>query len=260
MAINTEATVPERLARSAGQQPLYSTLADILSREIHEGKYLPASTLPSEKELTERYGVSRQTVRFALRMLRDKGLISSYPGIGTIVRETVQKQGRFNAVNSTEDLLQFVGNTEMHALSIREVVVDGLLAEQIECKPGLLMSEATFLRKTPGSDLPMSYVRIYVPPRFAAAQVKPAVSNSPVYQNIEKMFNLRVREIRQDVTATVLDEELAEVLQAPVGEAALQITRFYYDANQSLVQVTVSYYPRSRYTQSARFRVADDAA
>lgn len=258
MAINTEATVQERLARSAGQQPLYSTLADILSREIHEGKYLPASTLPSEKELTERYGVSRQTVRFALRMLRDKGLISSHPGIGTIVRETVEKQGRFNALNSTEDLLQFVGDTEMHALSIREVVVDAQLAEQIECKPGLLLSEATFVRKMPGSNLPMSYVRIYVHPRYAAAQVKPAVSNSPVYQNIEKMFNLRVREIRQDVTATVLDEELAEVLQAPVGEAALQMTRFYYDGNQSLVQVTVSYYPRSRYTQSARFRVSDD--
>lgn len=256
--MNTEAAVQERLARSAGQQPLYSALADILSREIHDGKYLPASTLPSEKELTERYGVSRQTVRFALRMLRDKGLISSHPGIGTIVREPVQKQGRFNAVNSTEDLLQFVGDTEMHALSIREVVVDAQLAGQIECKPGQLMSEATFLRKTPGSDLPMSYVRIYVHPRYAAAQVKPPVSNSPVYQNIEKMFNLRVREIRQDVTATVLDADLATVLQATPGEAALQMTRFFYDGNQSLVQVTVSFYPRSRYTQSARFRVADD--
>jgi GntR family transcriptional regulator len=260
MAINSEVAVQERLGRSAGQQPLYAALAEILAREIHEGKYPPACTLPSEKELTERYGVSRQTVRFALRRLRDQGLISSHPGIGTIVREPMQEQGRFKALNSAEDLLQFVGDTQMHALSIRDVIVDAQLAEQIECKPGLLLSEATFLRKTRGAELPMSYVKIYVPPRYAAAQTKPPVSNTPVYQNIEKMFNVRVREIRQDVTATILDEELAAVLMATPGEAALQMTRFYYDANQSLVQVTVSFYPRSRYTQSARFRVEDDEA
>ena len=259
MAINTEAA-PERLARSAGQQPLYSTVAEMLSREIQEGKYPPASTLPSEKELTERYGVSRQTVRFALRMLRERGLVSSHAGIGTIVREPIRTEGRFKALNSAEALLQFVENTEMHAMSIREVVVDAQLAELTECKPGLLLSEATFVRKTPGEDLPMSYVKVYVSPRFAAAQQKPPVSNTPVYRNIEKLFNVRVREIRQDVTATVLDEELAAILKTSVGEAALQMTRFYYDANQQLLQVTVSYYPRSRYTQSARFRVEDDDA
>ncbi|AQH01520.1 GntR family transcriptional regulator [Burkholderia sp. KK1] len=259
MATNTDAA-PERLARSAGQQPLYSTLAEMLAREIHEGKYPPASTLPSEKELTERYGVSRQTVRFALRMLRERGLISSHPGIGTIVREPAQEQGRFKALNSAEALLQFVENTEMHAQTVRDVIVDAQLAQQIECKEGLLLSEATFVRKSPGNDLPMSFVKVYVPPRFAAAQQKPAVSNSPVYQNIEKMFNVRVREIRQDVTATILDDELAATLQTAPGEAALQMTRFYYDANQQLLQVTISYYPRTRYTQSARFRVADDGA
>jgi DNA-binding GntR family transcriptional regulator len=62
------------------------------------------------------------------------------------------------------------------------------------------------------------------------------------------------------VTATVLNEELASILKTSVGEAALQMTRFYYDANQQLLQVTISYYPRSRYTQSARFRVADEDA
>ncbi|WP_158906998.1 GntR family transcriptional regulator [Burkholderia sp. L27(2015)] len=258
MAINTETATSEHLARSEGQQPLYSTLADMLSREIHDGRYPPASTLPSEKELKERYGVSRQTVRFALRMLRERGLISSHPGIGTIVREPVRNQGRFKALNSAEALLQFVENTEMHASSLREVIVDAALAELIECKPGLLLSEATFVRKTPGDDLPMSYVKIYVPPRYAAAQQKPAVSNTPVYQNIEKMFNVRVREIRQDVTATVLDDELAGILKTEPSEAALQMTRFYYDENQQLLQVTISYYPRSRYTQSARFRVADE--
>jgi DNA-binding GntR family transcriptional regulator len=102
----------------------------------------------------------------------------------------------------------------------------------------------------------MSYVLIYVHPRYAAAQETPQVSSRPIYQNVERMFGVRVHEIRQDVTATVLDEQLATVLQAKPGEAALQITRFFYDDSKSLIQVSVSYYPSSRYTQSARFRAS----
>lgn len=254
MALGTPANERKGLRRAVGGAPLYASLASLLEQDIRDGRFKPGSTLPSEKELTERHGVSRQTVRQALRMLRDQGLISSHPGIGTIVRQPAPQQDLFTAVNSTEQLLQFVGNTEMHRVSTQEVVLSRELASLIECRPGLHLSEVTFLRRTPGTPLPMSFVRIYVPLRFAPAQDTPQVISSPIYQNIERMFGVRVEEIRQDVTATVLDDELADVLQAKVGEAALQITRFYYDANQQMVQVTISYYPSSRYRQSARFR------
>lgn len=246
------------IAAGPGRQPLYASLAAMLTRDIQGGKYPPSSTLPSEKELTERYGVSRQTVRQALRSIREQGLISSHPGVGTIVRGRPSGQTRFSSVNSIEDLLQFVGNTEMHAVSLSEVTVDAKLAEQLECKEGLLLSKAVFLRKTPDSDLPMSCLLIYVHPRFAEAQKTPPMSNTPIYKNIERLFGVRVHEVRQDISATVLDAELASLLVAQPGEAALQIKRFYYDVNGALVQTTISYYPADRYTQSARFRATSD--
>ncbi|MFS8977165.1 GntR family transcriptional regulator [Cupriavidus necator] len=244
------------LLTAGGRQPLYTTLANILTNDIQEGKYRPSSTLPSENELAQRYGVSRQTVRQALRAVREQGLISSHPGIGTIVREPVQRDDVFSAVNSISDLLQFVENTEMHAVSTREVVTDERLARLLNTKPGLLLSEAGFLRKTPGGALPMSYVLIYVPPRYAAAQHRPPVSNTPVYKSIEKMFGVRVSEIQQHTTATILDDELARILQAEPGSAALQMVRFFYDANQGMIQASISYYPHDRYTQTVRYRAA----
>jgi DNA-binding GntR family transcriptional regulator len=247
-------------AGGPGRQPLYAALAALLARDIQEGKYRPLSTLPSEKELTERYGVSRQTVRQALRSVRDLGLISSHAGVGTIVREPATRQTTFSSVNSIEDLLHFVGNTEMHAVSLAEVTVDAALARELECKEGLLLSAAAFVRKTPGSDVPMSYVVIYVHPRFAAAQVTPPLSNTPIYKNIERLFNVRVHEVRQDISATVLDAELARTLQAEEGTPALLIRRFYYDVNGALLQTSISYYPSDRYTQSARFRASNDMA
>lgn len=244
----------DQLARGVGRQPLYAALSEVLIRDISSGKYPPLSTLPTEQELTELYGVSRQTVRQALRVLRDRGLISSHPGIGTIVREVASHREAFHAVNSTEDLLQFVGNTQMHAVSKQEVVATPQLAAAIGCKVGQLMSVAGFLRKLPSAELPMSYVLIYVNPMYAKAQETPQISNVPIYQRIEQLFNVRVHEIQQDTTATLLDEELAGLLKTDSGEAALKITRYFYDVNQSLLQVSISFYPSSRYTQSARFR------
>ncbi|KQP49129.1 GntR family transcriptional regulator [Pseudorhodoferax sp. Leaf274] len=241
------------LDAGVGRQPMYAALATVLVRDIEEGRYPPESTLPSEKELGERYGVSRHTVRQALREVRDRGLISSQSGVGTIVRSGA-RGSLFRAVNSVESLLQFVETTEMHALSRSEVKVDEALAQQLGFAKGLLLSQASFVRKTHGETLPMSYLLIYVPPRFAAAQDTPVVSSSPIYKNIERLYGVRVHEIQQDITATSLNQELADILQAAPGTAALEIRRFYYDQNETLLQATVSYYPAGRYIQSGRFR------
>lgn len=250
---------PERPTRGLGRPPLYAAVSELLIKDIASGKYKPSSTLPTEQEMTEMYGVSRQTVRQALRVLRERGLISSHPGIGTIVRAAVAESETFRAVNSTSDLLHFVGTTEMHATSRRELQVSAELAQILGCRPGQLMSEASFLRYSPSAELPMSYVLIYVHPMYAQAQDTPAISNTPIYQRIEQLFGIKVHEIQQDVTATLLDEPLAELLKTSPGEAALKITRSFYDINQTLVQVSISYYPSSRYSQSARFRATDSS-
>ncbi|WP_248796456.1 GntR family transcriptional regulator [Pseudomonas sp. MWU13-2105] len=250
---------PDRPTRGGGRQPLYAAVSELLIRDIASGKYKPSSTLPTEQEMTELYGVSRQTVRQALRVLRERGLISSHPGIGTIVRSSVSESETFRAVNSTSDLLHFVDTTQMHSISLRELKTSVELAKTLGCRSGQLMSEAGFLRYSPGAELPMSYVLIYVHPMYAQAQVTPSVSNTPIFQRIEQLFNIKVHEIQQDVTATILDDDIAELLKTTPGEAALKITRSFYDINQALVQVSVSYYPSSRYSQSARFRATDSA-
>jgi DNA-binding GntR family transcriptional regulator len=136
--------------------------------------------------------------------------------------------------------------------------VDAALARKLECREGLLLSEVAFLRKTADSHVPVSYVLIYVHPRFAEAQKTPPVSNTPIYKNIERLFGVRVHEVRQDISATVLDAALAKTLAASPGDPALEIKRFFYDVNGSLLQTSISYYPSDRYTQSARFRATSD--
>ena len=65
--------------------PLYYQVEVALRRAIEAGQ-MPDGRLPTEEELVERYGVSRITIRTALRRLEEDGLIERHRGRGTFVR------------------------------------------------------------------------------------------------------------------------------------------------------------------------------
>ena len=68
-----------------GKQSIYRQIHDILLGEIENGMYDEAGMLPSEKELCSRFDVERNTVRKALQILVNEGLISKKPGYGTVL-------------------------------------------------------------------------------------------------------------------------------------------------------------------------------
>jgi GntR family transcriptional regulator len=67
--------------------PLYVQLADVLRGMIASGELQPRSTLPSESYLQQEQGVSRGTVRMAIAILRDEGLVITIGGRGTFVKD-----------------------------------------------------------------------------------------------------------------------------------------------------------------------------
>src|SRR5262245_58544687 len=69
------------------QAPLYRRIAAELRQKITGGELPPGSRLPTEPELVERYGVARNTIRLAIGLLANEGMISTTPGRGTFVRD-----------------------------------------------------------------------------------------------------------------------------------------------------------------------------
>lgn len=66
-------------------EPLYRQLAELLRSQIRSGKYQPGDRLPSEATLQQEHGLARDTVRAALDLLREEGLVVTFPGRGTFV-------------------------------------------------------------------------------------------------------------------------------------------------------------------------------
>lgn len=71
--------------RHSSPVPVYVQLADILTRMIEAGEMKPDYPIPSEPALQQRYGVARNTVRQAIALLRERGLVYTVPARGTYV-------------------------------------------------------------------------------------------------------------------------------------------------------------------------------
>jgi GntR family transcriptional regulator len=70
-----------------GPTPVYLQLAAILRARIEAGEIPPGRALPSETTLMGEYGLARETVRKAVRVLRDEGLVQIVQGRGAFVTE-----------------------------------------------------------------------------------------------------------------------------------------------------------------------------
>ncbi|SHN23701.1 GntR family transcriptional regulator [Cryptosporangium aurantiacum] len=64
---------------------LYRQLADLLRADIRSGVYGPGTPIPSEAKLIASHGIGRNTVRLAMEVLRDEGLVVTRQGRGTFV-------------------------------------------------------------------------------------------------------------------------------------------------------------------------------
>lgn len=71
----------------ADPRPPYLQIASALRQAIQDGRYEAGELLPSARVLSEQYGVAIMTVRSAIRLLREEGLVQSWQGKGAIVRE-----------------------------------------------------------------------------------------------------------------------------------------------------------------------------
>ena len=233
---------------------LHRLLADSLRDDIGAGRHPPGSTLPTEDELRERHGVSRHTIRQALQALKDEGLIASRAGVGTIVLAQAPESRFFNAIGSAGELLQFVGTTEMHVLSRLQFCADESQAAVLRCEHGQPWVEFCILRRIPGQDRPLHYLQAFLPPEFAGVVGRRKVLRQPIHRMVEEASGLRIVDVLQEITAARLPADMARALEAPEGEAAMRISRYYSDAQGRVVTIGIGHYPSGRYVQRARFR------
>ena len=87
-------------------EPRYAQIARDITGGMTSGRFPVGSILPTELELCDQYGVSRHTIRAALRQLQDLGLVSRRKRAGTRVEAVRRSSGYNQSLASVEEVLE----------------------------------------------------------------------------------------------------------------------------------------------------------
>jgi DNA-binding GntR family transcriptional regulator len=235
-------------------QSKYSLIASELVEQIRAGHYRPGDLLPSEPELTRRFGVSRHTVRTALRSLYEKGLVVSQRGRGTIV-QTAPASPRFTHVcDSIEDVLQYAAATPRQVLSRKRRIADEALAEWLGCTPGYAWWEIHTCRRPEAGGPFVASSMIWVPDQFADAVAEIETTDDPLFVVIERLHRCNFAQIRQTLSIANATAREAADLEVDTGEAVMCVERRFVDERGGLIEVARTVHPAETFRYETTLR------
>lgn len=237
------------------KRPLYQSVAEKLSQAIQEGTYPIGSMLPTEAELCAQFGVSRQTIREATRLLLQLGLVSRHQGVGTRVQRATVAEAYVQRLERLPDIWQYVKETRRKLLRIGDVAASKARVPL----PGdqtLRWRMLEGLRFVGDETRPIAWTQVYVHPKYAAVTDAKDRDLVPVYSLIERRFGLKPSSVRQEISAVAITGEMATHLRVAAGSPGLSVLRQYSSTEDEIFEVSLSVHPADRYHYTMQLDLA----
>jgi DNA-binding GntR family transcriptional regulator len=235
-------------------RPRYQTIAERLLSEIAAGKHPVGGLLPTEIDLCRRFHASRYTVRAALRVITEKGLLSRRPGAGSMVMASAQPAVFTQTLNSLGEILSYPAETYRDGSTTAELVADRKLATLLGCAVGTRWFRISGVRRSNEIALPLAWQDIYLLPRFSGVERSPTLDHEPVYAQLERLFGQTTECARLELFPSRVPRSVAPMLKVKVGSPALTIIRRYIDKEGQNFETTVTVHPEGRFNYSMEFR------
>jgi GntR family transcriptional regulator len=216
-----------------------------LAEAIASNRFPVGSDLPSEAALSLQYGVSRFTVREALRRLADSGLIVRRHGSGSRVIADRPKQAYLFTLDSESDVLRYAAETTMQ-LSSKVGTVSRRLADDLDLYKRDEWIQLNGVRYSPtGERIGLVIVCLRAEHADVASTLEKPIRQA-IYAEILGEIQRPLVSIEQRISATLLTATDARRLGATAGEPALRIIR-RYNLEDGPVEVSMNVHPASRF-------------
>ena len=237
------------------RRPLYQTVAEQLTTAIEQGTYPVGSMLPTEAELCERFGVSRQTVREATRLLLQLGLVSRHQGVGTRVERATVAEHYVQRLATPADITQYVNETRRKVLRVADLrAASAKVPLPGEKDARWRVIEA--LRFVADEKRPIAWTQIHVHPKYAGVTEEKDRETVPTYALVERRFGIRAKSVRQEIGAVAIPSEIANHLRVTAGSPGLSVLRSYISTADEIFEVAYSIHPADRYKYTMQLDLA----
>lgn len=196
-------------------------LADLLRRQIVLGRH-DGRVLPSESELVAEFGATRNTVRAALELLRDEGLVDRWPGVGTVPTGAKVPHG-LNRLQGLAETLDQHGEVVNEVRAAQVVAAPCDVAARLDLLPGDPVVYVERLRRLAG--VPLSLDQTYLVRDLGEPLLEEDLASTDVFALLERHSGQPLGEAELAVEAVTGDPHTAALLQLPRHGALLMLER-----------------------------------
>jgi GntR family transcriptional regulator len=171
----------------ASPVPFWAQVLGDLTARLDAGEF--DQRFPTDQELVAAYGVSRQTVREAVRRLADEGLLARERGRGTRVRR-VEFEHTAGTLEGLFHQVEAQGVTQTSVVRIREVTTDAAVARRLKLPVRARLVHIERLRLADGEALALD--RSWLPARVARALLEAEFTHAGLYDELARLCDVRI--------------------------------------------------------------------
>jgi len=221
--------------------PLYLQVASVMRQRIESGFWNEGDQLPTIEEFESEFGVARITIRQAVDILREEGLIDTRQGKGTFVSGRAPEKHWFNLANDLESVSDSVRNNVIKIVHIDEQASPPILGDE----EGKLADAYVELRSVQFSnDEPFAVATVLLA-RDIFVRDRKRFMRQPALPRILEMSDVKIVDAYQTVTIGVASPEVSDLLDIGLGEptadcrfvlvdkagVAIYVANFHYHRN-----------------------------
>ena len=234
--------------------PLYSRIATILQNRIVSGQYEPGERLPTEEELVRYFEVSKITIRGALALLEDGGLITRTRGKGTFVADVIP-ESRQNIHTSLNEMVRTLSKSQTRPLEIKKIKISESRIPKDICTFFQMSKEDDIgrIRRLVTLDKVVYFYENYMPVDITRHLTKKELAEKRSIQRILKSrAGLRVSKGEMYLQAMPAERDISELLECQPFEPLIHVQTYFWSEPQKPFEIV------NRYLRACNFKYKVD--
>ncbi|HWO74568.1 MAG TPA: trehalose operon repressor [Bacillus sp. (in: firmicutes)] len=216
----------------------YAPIYRHIVQDIQRGIYKTNAILPSENELSQKFGTSRETIRKALNLLAQNGYIQKIKGKGSVVLDIKKMSFPVSGLVSFKELQQSLGrDTETIVYDFGLIHPGEFLQQQLQVKPNAEVWKVIRARKIQGERIILDrdfLLKEYVP------LLTKEICEQSIYQYLEQELELHISFAKKEIVVEPCTDEDRSYLDIEGFDHIVVVKNYVYLEDASLFQYTES--------------------
>ncbi|MGN6813512.1 MAG: GntR family transcriptional regulator [Thermomicrobiales bacterium] len=232
--------------------PRYQQLKELIREHVAKGEWRPGDLIPSERELSERFGVSRMTARQAITEVTNDGLLYRQQGKGTFVAWPKIAQQLSALTGFSADIQARGQRPGARVIEAQMVAVEPHAAIRLHIRPGQRAFRLYRVRLADAE--PLALERVLISFFGCERLLDEDLAANSLYQLLETRYGLPPVEAEQEIEAGLASEDDAQLLGIAPGSPVLLLRRTTYTTGHQPIEYAESVYRGDKYTFQVRLQ------